>query len=186
MRRIALASLLLALSSASIWAQGTSCYDLWYERNLIYAQNGYCFSSDLAKRVFAEYPCSTKNPQLTPLEQSRVAELRAEEKRRRCNVNNPVPENTQLEEAAHPEAAGILRAVATTCTPDWCKPVVKQVVGSYASVSFFCLKEVCENALAFLKKQSGVWILVDYGTGILPQDLIDAGFPASIAHALVE
>ena len=67
--------------------QAASCYDLWYERNLIYARNGYCFSTDLGQRVFSEYSCWTKNPALTPSEQRRVAALKAEENRRGCKVN---------------------------------------------------------------------------------------------------
>ena len=68
-------------------AQAASCYDLWYERNLIYAENGYCFSSNLGRRTFAGYACWTKNPALTEWQQRRVAQIRAEEKRRRCKVN---------------------------------------------------------------------------------------------------
>ena len=32
---------------ATMPTQAASCYDLWYERNLIYAENGYCFSTAL-------------------------------------------------------------------------------------------------------------------------------------------
>lgn len=78
---------LLFVTTGSM-AQAASCYDMWYERNLIYAENGYCFSSSLGKRVFAGYDCWTKNPALSSLEKQRVAQLRAEEKRRRCKVNN--------------------------------------------------------------------------------------------------
>ena len=47
-----LGAALLLLASGSM-AQAASCYDLWYERNLIYAENGYCFSTNLGKRTFA-------------------------------------------------------------------------------------------------------------------------------------
>lgn len=81
-----LGSALLFMASGSM-AQAASCYDLWYERNLIYAENGYCFSTSLGKRVFAGFNCWTKNPALSEWEKRRVAQLRSEEKRRGCKVN---------------------------------------------------------------------------------------------------
>jgi hypothetical protein len=77
---------LVSSLAAPVMAQ--SCADLWYERNLIYAQNGYCFSTPLAQRQFSDqYECWTKNPQLTKREQRRVDAIRAEERRRGCKVN---------------------------------------------------------------------------------------------------
>lgn len=81
-----LGTALLFMASGSM-AQAASCYDLWYERNLIYAENGYCFSTSLGKRVFAGFNCWTKNPALSAWEKRRVAQLRSEEKRRGCKVN---------------------------------------------------------------------------------------------------
>ncbi|EIC21915.1 YARHG domain-containing protein [Thiorhodovibrio frisius] len=78
-------SILATSAAAPVMAQ--SCMDLWYQRNLIYAQNGYCFSTSLGKRQFAEYKCWTKNPDLTQQEQKRVDSIRAEERRRGCKVN---------------------------------------------------------------------------------------------------
>lgn len=68
-------------------AAAQSCYDLWYERNLIYAQNGYCFQTDLAQRTFAGFSCWTRNPSLTSAEQRRVDQIRAMERQRGCRVN---------------------------------------------------------------------------------------------------
>ncbi len=68
-------------------AQAQSCFDLWYERNLIYAENGYCFSTSFGRHTFASFECWTSNPRLTAAEQRRVAALKAEEKRRGCKVN---------------------------------------------------------------------------------------------------
>jgi YARHG domain len=64
-----------------------SCYDLWYQRNLIYAQNGYCFSSSLARRTFSEFSCWTNNPQFTLDEQRHINQIKAEERRLGCKVN---------------------------------------------------------------------------------------------------
>ena len=68
-------------------ASAESCFDLWYRRNLIYAENGYCFKTDLGKRTFADYDCWTSNPNLSKAEQRRVDGIRAEEKRLGCKVN---------------------------------------------------------------------------------------------------
>ena len=68
-------------------ALAESCFDLWYKRNLIYAENGYCFKTDLGRRTFADYDCWTSKPDLSKAEQHRVNVIRAEEKRRGCKVN---------------------------------------------------------------------------------------------------
>ncbi len=68
-------------------AVAESCYDLWYERNLIYAEKGYCFKTDLARRTFSDFSCRTDHPQFSPREQRRIDEIKAEERERGCNVN---------------------------------------------------------------------------------------------------
>ena len=68
-------------------AFAASCADLWYERNLIFAQAGYCFKTSLGKRTFAQYECWTDDPNLTAAEQRIVADITREERRRGCKVN---------------------------------------------------------------------------------------------------
>ncbi|KJS13498.1 MAG: hypothetical protein VR78_11300 [Hoeflea sp. BRH_c9] len=75
---------LIALAPA---ASAASCWDLWYERNAIYDDNGFCFSTDLGKRTFDNSDCWTRNPRLSQWESRRVAEIKAEERRRGCKVN---------------------------------------------------------------------------------------------------
>jgi hypothetical protein len=87
MSRLTIAILLAAATAFATPAAAQSCWDLWYARNHIYAINGYCFSTDLGQRTFADFDCWTKNPQLTRDEQARVNAIRAEEKRRGCKVN---------------------------------------------------------------------------------------------------
>ena len=65
-----------------------SCYDLWYERNQIYDDNGFCFKTQLGQDTFDNSDCYTSNPQLSRAEVRRVAAIKAEEKRRHCKVNN--------------------------------------------------------------------------------------------------
>ena len=75
---------LVALPSV---AMAASCYDLWYARNAIYAENGYCFSTDLGQETFSDYDCWTKHPKFTKAEQKAINAIKAEEKARRCHVN---------------------------------------------------------------------------------------------------
>lgn len=68
-------------------AIAASCYDLWYERNAIYNDNGFCFSTRLGRETFDNSDCWTKHVRLSPDEQWRVDQLKDEEERRGCKVN---------------------------------------------------------------------------------------------------
>ncbi len=68
-------------------AMAASCYDLWYQRNAIYDENGYCFKTDLGRETFDNSDCWTDNPRLSKSEQRRVDAIRREERRRGCHVN---------------------------------------------------------------------------------------------------
>ena len=86
-RVVAGSVLLVVLAATSGPANAASCWDLWYERNAIFANNGYCFSSSLGRRTFDNAGCWTKNPKLARWEQRRVSQIKGEERRRGCNVN---------------------------------------------------------------------------------------------------
>jgi hypothetical protein len=75
---------LVALPSV---AMAASCYDLWYERNQIYADNGYCFQTDLAIETFGNDDCYTRHPDFTHSEQKRINQIVALEKKKHCHVN---------------------------------------------------------------------------------------------------
>jgi hypothetical protein len=65
-----------------------SCQSLWEVRNLIYQQNGYCFSTQRAKRAFGNEGCTiTKQSQvrLNAFERENVAEIAAVEKAKGCS-----------------------------------------------------------------------------------------------------
>ncbi len=64
-----------------------SCYDLWHKRNAIFDGHGYCFSSDLASRIFDNSDCSTKNPRLSRAEKRQVRKIKRQERRRKCKVD---------------------------------------------------------------------------------------------------
>lgn len=63
-------------------AQG-ACQALWYERNEIYARNGYCFKTARARSVFGP-GCFPPYGRLSYGEKRRVDEIQAEEDARGC------------------------------------------------------------------------------------------------------
>jgi hypothetical protein len=64
-----------------------SCDDLWFTRNLVFAQAGYCFSSRLGKSVFGNGNCVGKNPYFGETEKRLVAQIKQLEKWEGCRVN---------------------------------------------------------------------------------------------------
>jgi YARHG domain len=78
----------LALTTAIAPAFAASCYDLWYERNAIYDDNGFCFKTDLGQNTFDNSDCYTSNAQLSRAETRRVAQIKARERAKGCKVNN--------------------------------------------------------------------------------------------------
>jgi len=64
-------------------ARAQSCGDLWYERNKIYARNGYCFKTERAISVFGD-GCFPPYGRLSGWEKERVDEIQMMEARRGC------------------------------------------------------------------------------------------------------
>ena len=73
----------LLVAPAPVQAQGRGCYELWYERNEIYARNGYCFRTARARSVFGP-GCFPPYGRLSGWEAQRVRELQYEEDMRGC------------------------------------------------------------------------------------------------------
>ena len=61
-----------------------TCSQLWYQRNLIYHHNGFCFQTDRARRIFDTSQCWTSSPNLTAAESRRVQEIQALERQHGC------------------------------------------------------------------------------------------------------
>ncbi len=61
-----------------------SCRALWYQRNQVYAEAGYCFQTADAIATFGR-GCFPPYGKLTRAEQRRVDEVRSWEARRGCN-----------------------------------------------------------------------------------------------------
>ena len=88
MRLFTTALLSLGLVTVAAPAMAASCYDLWYERNSIYNDNGYCFKTKLGKQTFDNGDCYTRSPAFSEWEQDRIDWLRRQERRKGCRVNN--------------------------------------------------------------------------------------------------
>ncbi|MCC0003294.1 MAG: YARHG domain-containing protein [Methylobacteriaceae bacterium] len=76
MRIFVLAVLLAA--AAAVPAQAQSCGDLWYQRNAIYKDAGYCFKTNRAIRAFGNAGCRYDNINDVPLsanDRARVADI---------------------------------------------------------------------------------------------------------------
>ncbi len=82
----AITALSLTISTAPAFS--ASCYDLWYERNQIYDDNGFCFKTQLGQDTFDNSDCYTSRPDLSRAEERRVAQIKARERAKRCKVNN--------------------------------------------------------------------------------------------------
>lgn len=65
-----------------------SCQSLWEVRNLIYKQNGFCFSTDRAQRAFGNAGCwieKQSQVRLNAVERENVATIAQVESSKGCN-----------------------------------------------------------------------------------------------------
>jgi hypothetical protein len=61
-----------------------ACYDLWYERNAIYNDNGYCFNTRDGRNTFDNSDCFTDSPDFTRGEQRRIDRIKRQENEYGC------------------------------------------------------------------------------------------------------
>ncbi|HMN71168.1 MAG TPA: YARHG domain-containing protein [Rhodoblastus sp.] len=76
MRKLLLAALISGASVLPAYAQ--SCGNLWYERNAIYKDAGYCFNTPRGIRAFGNAGCQYDNVNDVPLSansRARIAEI---------------------------------------------------------------------------------------------------------------
>jgi hypothetical protein len=83
---IAAAGLLFEIGGSAMAANYAymGCYDLWYARNAIYAQNGYCFKTAQARAVFGP-GCFPPYGKMSKWEQREVSQIQYWEARKGCN-----------------------------------------------------------------------------------------------------
>lgn len=91
MKRVAkfsiVTSVFLAASSTAATASRI-CDDLWFTRNWVMHQAGYCFGSILAQAQFDNSGCTGQQITLTPAQSAFVAEIQRRESVLGCSVNN--------------------------------------------------------------------------------------------------
>lgn len=75
------ATLVPVPASAQNWSQ--TCYNLWYQRNAIYARNGYCFKTDRARNVFGP-GCFPPYGRVSPGEQNQIDWIQNQERQMGC------------------------------------------------------------------------------------------------------
>jgi hypothetical protein len=83
---LACAALALGLTVQTATASDY-CSDLWFERNQIYKDNGYCFKTRDAIRAFGNAGCAYDDVEDVPLsarENRRVQQIKREERRSGC------------------------------------------------------------------------------------------------------
>lgn len=73
------------------------CYNLWYERNLILAQNKYCFESNLGQQVFKFLECTTNKPVFSLNEKNKINQIIKKEKQLNCEINTSLSISNQSE-----------------------------------------------------------------------------------------
>lgn len=84
---------LMLLGSSTVWSIDeetlTECTHLWIERNTIFAENGYCFSTDATKAYFEEDypPCETRKPKFSTRENRKIKRITAQERELDCDVS---------------------------------------------------------------------------------------------------
>jgi len=64
-----------------------SCQQLWWERNAIYKDRGYCFRTDRAIRAFGNAGCQYDDVESVPLshtERRIIGDIQAWERRKSC------------------------------------------------------------------------------------------------------
>lgn len=76
----------LLLADTKPATAGDPCESWWYQRNAIYARNGYCFQTQRARAVFGR-GCFPPYGKLSAFEQREVNRLKAKERGFGCTIN---------------------------------------------------------------------------------------------------
>ena len=116
------------------------CYNLWYQRNLIYAQNGYCFTSNLGKEAFKDFKCFTSSQNLPNKDQVRANNLKSREAALNCNVDtnsttiptatkNVVPVQNQVASISNSPQAPISESYSQSANANPIQTLVAEGVG---------------------------------------------------------
>lgn len=113
-----------SVSMPSTVGSSNECYDLWYQRNLAYAQKGYCFESNLGKRVFSGFKCSQTPESLSSEEKSKINQIKQKESSLNCHLNT---DSTEVPSSASTASQTQIQP-AVTFQP--AQPVVQQPINT--------------------------------------------------------
>ena len=83
----ATAATAIALIAPGTALAATSCFDLWYARNAIYDENGYCFSTERGREYFDNSDCWIEDQadvELSEIETHNVDEIVEVEQEKGC------------------------------------------------------------------------------------------------------
>ena len=99
MWRMALA--VVALGSPAF----ADCEDLWFSRNAVFDQAGFCFGSTLGQSVFDNSDCTTTSPEISEREKALVARIKAQERNLDCRIDTA---RSQIEVADLEQRRGLM------------------------------------------------------------------------------
>lgn len=85
--KIAVSALVVLAASTSVAMADRVCDELWFTRNWVMHQAGYCFASPLGRAQFDNSDCSRQAIDLTPEQSAFVTEIRRREATFGCSVN---------------------------------------------------------------------------------------------------
>lgn len=145
MKKILLSILLLSPFSAQ--AQSLECEQLWYERNLVFAEGGLCYRSRLGASLFGDLPCTLQRSGdvfLNQEDRQIVSSIQAREQALGCRINTSqspsqalldiirTPTNTPVEEQTfvQPETGWMTCNPDYAFTPVWETPEKRTLVGT--------------------------------------------------------
>ncbi len=153
------------------------CYDLWYQRNLAYAQKGYCFESNLGKRVFSGFNCSQTPAPLSSEEKSKINQIKQKESSLNCHLNTdstevpssaPIAAQTQIQPAAtfQPAQQVVQQPINTTPAP----AIQMVIVEGVGTTPQDAAQNAAQNALTNV-----VGTFIDANTMLQKRTLINDG-----------
>jgi hypothetical protein len=67
-------------------AEGDECISLYVNRNRIYADAHYCFTTETALSYFSNQGCIPGEPRLTSSQQRQIAEIKKQERQYHCRT----------------------------------------------------------------------------------------------------
>jgi hypothetical protein len=70
---------------AAYFARSFGCQELWFMRNSIYHEAGYCFETVRAIRTFGNQGCMTRNPRFNRHQRANIAAISTAEAARGCS-----------------------------------------------------------------------------------------------------